>query len=154
MDADTSSDPSSVRHVGAEFEVHFREQLGAEANSLLPFLSAVTEQTVYRLGEDIPAAGDAALERRVGERALAVVREARLAGSADAPPGRGDAAAARLARDPAMLAAFFQNVDLLFIHDAPAAEQVAALVLEATARIDASGTPPPPASNTRPSESP
>ena len=139
-----------MRNVGPEFEAHFREELGAEADSLLPFLKAVTEQAAYRLGDDLPAAGDSALERRVGERALALVREAGLAGSADAPPGRADAAAGRLANDPALLAAFFQNVDLLFIHDVPAAEQVAALVLEATARIDAPGTPPRPASGSAP----
>lgn len=133
-----------MRNVGPDFEAHFRAQLGAEAERLLPFLAAVTEQAAYRLGGETQGAGDAALERRLGERALALVRESGNAGAADAAPSRADAAATRLAHDPAMLAAFFQNVDLLFIHDVPGAEQVAALIMEATARLDAPGTPPPP----------
>jgi hypothetical protein len=88
---------------------------GAVEPSALPFLEAATEQVAHR--------GDPQDEREVGERALALLRD----------PETEDAAA-RLVREPPMLAAFFQNVDLLFEHRDPRAGAVAGLVMRALER--------------------
>ncbi|MDP9349132.1 MAG: hypothetical protein M3P24_08330 [Gemmatimonadota bacterium] len=80
--------------------------------SAFPFLEAVTGQVAHR--------GDPRDEWEVGKRALALLLDP-----------RGEGAEARLLAEPPMLAAFFQNVDLLFDHHDEAAEPVAALVMRA-----------------------
>lgn len=80
------------------------------AAAALPFLDAVAAQVARHGGE----------ERAAGERALALLRDP------DAPD-----APARLVAEPPMLAAFFQNVDLLYLHHDPRADRVAGLVMRA-----------------------
>jgi hypothetical protein len=102
-----------VRTVSGEWKAWARGVLREAGHpSAFPFLEAVTEQVAHR--------GEPRDEREVGARALALLLD---------PLAEG--AEARLLEDPAMLAAFFQNVDLLFDHHDPGADPVAALVMRA-----------------------
>lgn len=103
-----------------------REVLEGEGRATaLPFLAEVTGQVAHRHGE---GGSPAQREAAVGARALDLLL---------APDG--DAAAARLAAEPPMLAAFFQNVDLLYAHRDPGADPVAALVMRALERAEELG---------------
>ena len=101
-----------------------------ERRALAPFLDAVARQVAYGLGAD-PHSSDAESRAIDAEkRAVSVLRDAGAAGvpsSAEA----FDAAARRLLAEPPMLAAFFQNLDLLFEHRAAGAEAVARLLMRA-----------------------
>lgn len=82
----------------------------------LPFAAAVVRQLTRHPAEE-PLA-PAAVAQRVVDLLLAAER--------------GDEAAEHaLAADHAMLAAFFQNVDLLYQHGHPTADSVSALILQA-----------------------
>jgi hypothetical protein len=94
---------------------------------LLPFAGAVVAQAASAA----PGPGDAAWEAAVAEQLLGVVRAAGGAGA--------EAAAADLARDPVLLAALFQNVDLLPPAGDATADAVSALVLHALHHLGAAG---------------
>lgn len=86
------------------------------------FLDAVAHHAAHRLGEpDItsPPHSDPEHVRRL--EAERIIRLADIAATFD------DAAIA-LASDATMLAAFFQNLDLLFTHDSPHGDVVARLL--------------------------
>lgn len=89
---------------------------------LTPFLAAVAEQAA-RLAEP-DASADAVAAEAAATRALALLQE----------PGT-DEAVERLLADAPLLAAFFQNLDLLYAHAAPPADAVAALVMRALERL-------------------
>lgn len=100
-----------------------------EAGALLPFLEAVTEQVVYRLEPPPPEAALAIeAERDTALQALAVLR-ASISGDAGAEAW----AAAVLAARPALLTAFFANMDLLE-HGTPFAHGAALALHHALAR--------------------
>lgn len=102
-----------MRPVSSEWRAWARGVLREAGHpSALSFLEAVTGQVAHR--------GDPQDEREVGQRALALLLH----------PG-AENAAARLVGEPPMLAAFFQNVDLLFEHHDPGADAVAGLVMRA-----------------------
>jgi hypothetical protein len=82
----------------------------------LPFAAAVVRQLTRHATEDPVAPAE------VAERVVDLLLAAE----------RGDEAAEHaLAADHAMLAAFFQNVDLLYQHAHPTADSVSALILQA-----------------------
>jgi hypothetical protein len=95
-----------------------RERLG-EGTPALRFAAAVAEQVGRSTGTG-----------REGERAAAERTLELLLGS----PGDASGAAA-LAGRPALLAAFFQNVDLLHLAADPRADAVSALVMAALERL-------------------
>ena len=98
-----------------------------DGRAALPFLRAVAEQ----LGSPLEPGGRA--RSAPGERAAAL-RAAALLRLAAAPPEEGggpDAAAPLLAADPALLAVFFGNVDLLFDGGYSGADAVGAAVVQA-----------------------
>lgn len=97
-----------------------RGRFGADG-AALPFARAVTLQLARPPGRAASAAAELEAARRVAEPL-----------EAPAAPG----APARLAADPELLAAFFQNVDLLFAHGFPGADQVALLVMTALEFLD------------------
>lgn len=103
-------------------EPALRALLEPEEAGALAFLTAVAEQVVHHLRPRPPldATGD---EWAVVGRALELLREA-AAGEVDAP-------ARRLIAEPEMLAAFFQNVDLLYAEAAIQADAVGAVVMRA-----------------------
>lgn len=81
-----------------------------------PFAAAVVRQLTRHASD--PAVAPTAIAMRVADLLLAVER------------GDRDAEHA-LAADHAMLAAFFQNVDLLYQHGHPTADAVSGLILQA-----------------------
>jgi hypothetical protein len=92
---------------------------GRGEESALTFLAAVVAQAALPLGLRVPEPELAGRESRVASLALAVLDPA-------------DAAAAeRLRGEPVLLAAFFQNIDLLYRHGYPRADAVAMLVMRA-----------------------
>ena len=85
-----------------------------------PFLDAVAHQAAHRLGEpsDVPGPEDRERHcRHEAERIIALAEE----------PAMFDGAAVHLAGDTTMLAAFFQNLDLLSA-SAASSDAVARLV--------------------------
>ncbi|HEX8273451.1 MAG TPA: hypothetical protein VF615_12490 [Longimicrobiaceae bacterium] len=103
-------------------------ELGPEdGRAALPFLEAVAAQ----LGSPLAPGGRA--RSAAGEREAAL-RAAALLRLAAAPPDEGggpDAAAPLLAADPALLAVFFGNVDLLFAGGYSGADATGAAVVQA-----------------------
>ena len=100
-----------------------RALLGPEEAGALSFLAAVAEQVVHHLRPEPPVDAAATEEWAVASRALALMREA-VEGEIDAP-------ARRLLAEPEMLAAFFQNVDLLYAAAAREADAAGAVVMRA-----------------------
>ena len=126
-----------------------------------PFLRAVAHQVTYALGadpfEDDAEVRASASERRalallrdLGALERTAVESAGSAAGAGAADGAGtateagaetgvgaeadaaiDDVARRLLAEPAMLAAFFQNLDLLYEHGAPGADAVALVLMRA-----------------------
>lgn len=107
------------------------------------FVSHVVEQYIHRLG----AVSDSPISER-GEalRVRALIDHAGDAHLIEEPRALAlrDRAAHDLAGDPALLAAFFQNIDLLYADRFPRADAVSALILRAlelSASIPRSGGP-------------
>ena len=95
-----------------------------ERTAALPFLTAIAEQ-IGQSHEVRGAIAEPLLEgQHTVENALRLLRQPEAADAAD-----------RLANDPVMLAAFFQNVDLLYENGYPEADAVAALVMHAVERL-------------------
>lgn len=96
-----------------------RERLG-DRDPALPFAEAVVLQAAHPLGR-------AATKRREVETAARVadILHERRSGS---QPGE---AAAALAADPELLAAFFQNIDLLYAQADPHADVVSGWIMRA-----------------------
>lgn len=94
------------------------------------FVGHVVSQYVHRLGA---RPNDPATEHDVERRAYAIVDDAGDAHAITEPAalGRRDLAAHDLANDPALLAAFFQNIDLLYADRFVRADAVSALILRA-----------------------
>lgn len=94
------------------------------------FMTHVVEQYVHRLGAP---ASDPAGERGVALRVCALVDDAGDASTSTDPSAlrRRERGAHDLANDPALLAAFFQNIDLLYADRFHQADAVSALVLRA-----------------------
>jgi hypothetical protein len=90
--------------------------------SALGFAEAVTLQCAYPLGEP-PSHQRPASEASAAESVLALLRAA----------SHGSQADGQLERDPVLLAAVFQNADLLYRDGFPHAEAVALLVMHALA---------------------
>ena len=97
------------------------------APELEPFLDAVVTHVAFGLGAD-PA--NATAERLADARraALTVLADCgALGGGRDTD--RADAAARLLLAHPPLLAAFFQNLDLLYHHGAPGSTEVSLLLM-------------------------
>ena len=92
-----------------------------------PFMEAVILQRAYPLGG--LAAVDGTSEDDVADRVACLVMWSDMEEEA-----RSHAAEA-LARDPALLAAFFQNLDLLPTNGPPPVDQIALLVAGALQRL-------------------
>jgi hypothetical protein len=104
-------------------------------DSARAFAESAIRQCAYPLGE--PAVHQPCeAETTAMEAVLAVLRSA----AATDPPRRGmlpgAESEAHLERDPILLAAVFQNVDLLYRHGFPHADGVSALVMQALAALD------------------
>jgi hypothetical protein len=97
-------------------------------DAALRFLEAVVVQAAFPLGLDVAPAEQAERERTVARLALELVAGA---GRKEEGDGAEHTAAARLRREPALLAAFFQNVDLLYEHGFAGADAVSLLVMRA-----------------------
>lgn len=100
-----------------------------EDGAALPFIAAVAAQ----LGRAVDSPAPADEERRVAERVVAVLRLARRSPSAEAGP---EHAGELLVRDVVLLAAFFQNVDLLYEHGDPRADAVSLAVMHALSLLE------------------
>ena len=100
---------------------------------LEPFLSAVASHVAFALGAEPAGIDDASTAERLGDArraALAVLADCgALGGPREA--ARVDAAALTLLANPPLLAAFFQNLDLLYAHGAPGATEVSLLLMRA-----------------------
>lgn len=101
-----------------------------ELGPAAPFVRAVAHQVTYALGADSEERDGRERESRNEQRTLALLRDAGAFddGASGAPP---DEVVRRLLAEPAMLAAFFQNLDLLFEHGAPGAKVVSLLLMRA-----------------------
>jgi hypothetical protein len=122
----------SVRELSRECRQLLREELEREgALAAAPFLEAVVLQAALPLGLDEPVEGWTARERQTAAEALRLLLGAAAPGGPSVPD-----AAARLRGDPRLLAAFFQNIDLLYEHGPAAADAVSLLVMQA---LDAPG---------------
>lgn len=109
-------------------------------SSAARFAESTILQRAYPLGE--PADHEPLEAESIAmEAVLAVLRTA--AATEPPPPGelpRGEAET-HLARDPVLLAAVFQNIDLLYRDAFAHADGVSALVMQALAGIDPDPTP-------------
>lgn len=103
-------------------------ELGTEAGAAaLPFLEAVAAQ----LGAPLEVGGRAWSRERELDAARRAARLLRLAAAAPAEGGGPEAAAAVLARDPALAAVFFGNADLLFAAGYPGADAAGMATVQA-----------------------
>jgi hypothetical protein len=107
-----------------------QEALGA-GHAALPFAGAVVRQL-----DGVPEPGGGTRPRDPAATAGSVAALVRGCERADGPAGGAPAA---LAADPPLLAAFFQNVDLLYRHGYPHADAVGALVMGAVELLDEAG---------------
>jgi hypothetical protein len=132
------SDPDAgARALSPACRRWLRERLArSDASAALPFLEAVVVQAAFPLGLDLPAGERVEREREVARLALELLLGA-----------EAEAAAARLRGDPALLAAFFQNIDLLYRHRFAGADAMSLLVMRALeeprAGADGGGVPTP-----------
>lgn len=126
-----------MRTIHAEVSTYLFSRLAArDLESALPFVRAVIAQVLGPIAED-GSGPSAAAEREVGNRVIALVETAADTGApsrAAAPP---DAAAAVLASDPELLAAFFQNIDLLYECEFPDANAVSTTIMRAMESLGA-----------------
>lgn len=99
-----------------------------EGDAAAPFIAAVAVQ-LARATESAPPDE----ERSVAERAVAVLRLAHRSPRAEAGPER---AGELLGGDVALLAAFFQNVDLLYEHGYTHADAVSLAVMHAVSLLE------------------
>jgi hypothetical protein len=106
------------------------DALGA-GHAALPFAAAVVRQL-----EGVPEPGGGTRLRAPAASARTV---AALVRGCERPGGPADGAPAALAADPPLLAAFFQNVDLLYRYGHPHADAVGALVMRALEALDEAG---------------
>ena len=114
-----------MRRVGAEWLRSISAVLEKEGRTAaLPFLTAIAEQIGQADGKQSATAEPLLEGQHTVENALLLLRQPEAADAAD-----------RLATDPVMLAAFFQNVDLLYEHGYREADAVAALVMHAVERL-------------------
>jgi hypothetical protein len=132
------SDPDAgARALSPACRRWLRERLArSDGGGALPFLEAVVVQAAFPLGLDLPTDERAEREPEVAGLALELLLGAEAAGEAAPHP---EAAAARLRGDPALLAAFFQNVDLLYRHAFAGADAVSLLVMRALEEPRAGG---------------
>ena len=103
---------------------------GEISTQLEPFLDAVATHVAFGLGAD--PADASTTERMIDARvaALAVLGDCGALGGRREQE-RVDAAARLLLANPPLLAAFFQNLDLLYHHGAPGATEVSLLLMRA-----------------------
>ena len=100
------------------------------AAQLEPFLDAVATHVAFGLGADPTDASTT--ERMIDARqaALGVLADCGALGG-PREHDRVDAAARLLLANPPLLAAFFQNLDLLYHHGAPGSAEVSLLLMRA-----------------------
>jgi hypothetical protein len=125
-----------VRALSAATHAHIREIAATEAlgETLVAFVEAVVLQVAHPLG----GMGE---HQRTPEVAVAN-QVIGLLGRSLGGEGVVADAADELAAEPAMLAAFFQNLDLLPAGGHRAADAVALLVVLALSRLEETGRPP------------
>ncbi len=117
-----------------------RDALGRlDAAAALPFAEAVVHQVAHPLGARV-AAG-APEQRAARERAVAAVLLATIGAAASRDERLLEQAADQLAADAALLAACYQNLDLLPAFGHAASDAVALLVGRAVERLAARPTP-------------
>ncbi len=125
-----------MRALSAATHAHIREIAATEAlgEKLVAFVEAVVLMVAHPLGAvnaDWIASELATAERVVGLLQRSLAGEDVVAAAAD-----------ELAAEPAMLAAFFQNLDLLPTGGHRAADAVALLVMLGLSRLEEIGRPP------------
>ncbi|HEU0078651.1 MAG TPA: hypothetical protein VFQ76_13450 [Longimicrobiaceae bacterium] len=108
----------------------------ADGRAVLPFLAAVATQ----LGSPLEPGGRDRSPAREREAALRAVRVIQAATAPQDEEGGPDEAALLLAGDPALLAVFFGNVDLLFAAGYPGADAVGMAVVSAAWPADVQGS--------------
>lgn len=123
------SSPSAPRHPPEDPVAALAEaELGpADGRAALPFLAAAAAQ----LGSPLEPGGRRRSPEREREAALRAVRVLQAAAAPPEDGGGPDAAALLLAADPALLAVFFGNVDLLFESGYDGADAVGTAVVQA-----------------------
>jgi hypothetical protein len=115
------------RALGRACSEALRETLDkAGAGTALPFVEATVLQAAHPLGTNVTAPGAAEREWRTANLTLELLLDA-----VPAVRAPSEDAAARLRAEPRLLAAFFQNIDLLYQHGFPYADAVSGLVLRA-----------------------
>jgi hypothetical protein len=124
-----------MRALSAAARTHVRVAAGTRhLGELVEFVETVVLLVAHPLGDpEVPAS---APELATADRVIALVERA-LAGDTQGAEAAGD-----LAADPEMLAAFFQNLDLLPRGGHRAADAVALLVMLALSRLEEIGGRP------------
>lgn len=123
--------PSMPSHTDAAARSALHAALGEEGTgAVLPFLEAVVQQAALPLGEAVPVAEAPERERRTTEQVVELLLVARSA-MGEQGEKYPDEAAERLRAHPLLLAAFFQNIDLLYQHGYPHADAVSLLIMRA-----------------------
>jgi hypothetical protein len=134
--------PSTVHRMDAADHGALRAALGEEdAAAALPFLEAVVQQTAFPLGESVSAAEAPERQRKTVRQVIDLLLATRAAGG-EAAAGDRDEAAERLRAHPVLLAAFFQNIDLLYQQAYPHADAVSLLVMRALDNREEPGRAP------------
>ena len=118
-----------MRALSAAARTHVRVVAGTRhLGELVEFIEAVVLLVAHPLGD--PETPATAAELATADRVIALVQRA-VAGESEAVDAAGE-----LAAEPEMLAAFFQNLDVLPGGGHRAAEDIALLVMLALGRID------------------
>jgi hypothetical protein len=128
-----------MRSIPAEVGTYLFTTLAArDMEASLPFVRAVISQLLAPHDTDaVPPTAEQV--RHLGDRVVTLVQAAAEAGAERAPSAQHEAAAVALAHDAPMLAAFFQNIDLLYEAECPDANAVSSTVMRALERLEASG---------------
>lgn len=128
-----------MRSIPAEVGTYLFATLAArDMEAALPFVRAVISQLLapYDAGGTPPAAEQV---RQLGDRVVAMVQAASEASAERSAAAQPEAVATALALDAPMLAAFFQNIDLLYEAECPDANAVSTTVMRALERLEGSG---------------
>ena len=128
-----------MRSIPGEVGTYLFATLAArDMEAALPFVRAVISQLLAPHDADAAPPG-ADQVRHLGDRVVALVQAAAESGADRGTSAQPEAAAVALAHDAPMLAAFFQNIDLLYEAECPDANAVSTTVMRALERLESSG---------------
>ena len=132
-----------MRSIPAEVGTYLFATLAArDMEAALPFVRAVISQLLAPHDTNgVPPSADHV--RQLGDRVVALVQAAAESGAERGAAAQPEAVAAALAHDAPMLAAFFQNIDLLYEAECPDANAVSTTIMRALERLEGSGVAQP-----------